>query len=177
MLARHYYVDFGRNACGNQPLVRVIFVDTTESKTTLAEEAEFVAASARQSNALWKIVMGHHPVRNYGPHGESRAMHSEMLPVLVSEKVDLYISGHEHNQQVIQRADEPTFLISGAGGKPTRPLRDGQREFLRGYSVENGYSILVIDDKALFIDMYGLSDESLQRFQIDPPKTTQVACA
>jgi hypothetical protein len=177
MPARNYFVDFGQTACRNQPLVRIIFLDTTESSSTLSEEAEFLAASAQSSQALWKIVIAHHPVRNYGSHGESEGMQSTILPALLAARIDLYISGHEHNQQVIQRPGEPTFLISGAGGKPTYPLQDTHGEFLRGYSVENGYSILVFDESTFYIDMYGLNDEPLQRFELNPPNSLKLNCA
>lgn len=72
----------------------------------------------------WRIVVAHHPVISSGYHGyfpraEVRRMR-ELLPLLRAAHVDLYISGHDHHQELVD--GHPKFLISGAGSEPVPPI-------------------------------------------------------
>ncbi|MEQ9451612.1 MAG: metallophosphoesterase [Pseudomonadales bacterium] len=161
--ARHYIKDFGRSpTCLACPLLRVVFLDTTQVSSTLAEEAEFVMTAFRDAKSIWRVVIAHHPIRNYGAHGETANLAEAFLPALRESDVHLYISGHDHNQQIIQRAKEPLYLISGAGGKKAYPVNTGEKDLLAS-SEENGFSVLEFNDQTLSIDMYGESDQALSR--------------
>jgi len=68
----------------------------------------------------WRIVVGHHTVMSSGYHGylprsEVRRMR-KLLPLFRKERVDLYICGHDHHQELI--GGKPLFLVSGAGSDP-----------------------------------------------------------
>jgi len=76
------------------------------------------------SDDRWRIVVGHHPVISSGYHGyfprrEVRRMRG-LLPRLRAAHVDLYISGHDHHQELVDGT--PKFLISGAGSEPVPPI-------------------------------------------------------
>jgi len=36
----------------------------------------------KDSTANWKIVVGHHPVRSIGHHGDTQELISQLLPIL-----------------------------------------------------------------------------------------------
>src|ERR1051326_2195789 len=73
------------------------------------------------STATWRIAVGHHVITSSGwhslfPRGEARHMRA-LLPVLRADKVDLYIDGHDHHEELLNLSP-PLILISGAGSDP-----------------------------------------------------------
>jgi hypothetical protein len=56
-------------------------------------------------------------VRNEGEHGEESDLIARLLPVLQRNKVDVFLSGHNHNQQLLLRAGNPR------GSSPVRAVR------------------------------------------------------
>jgi hypothetical protein len=85
------------------------------------------------SNAVWKMVITHHPYLNNGGHGnagqfdgssevlQSGKEFKKMVEEEICKKVDFLLSGHDHNLQWLKAHPEcgnrPQFLISGAGAK------------------------------------------------------------
>lgn len=112
----------------------LFFIDTSPFVTAywgtlnfsaLNTQAEEVAmslktlnASLSTSSATWKLVIGHHPIRSMGDHGDTLELIESLLPLLEEKHVDLYINGHDHALELIKRADSPIpLLTSGAGSK------------------------------------------------------------
>lgn len=117
MPGHHYSVDFGTDH--GHPLLRIVFIDTNLLKDDLKREVDFVKQSFSQtgSQPTWRLVVGHHPIRNFGKHGETAQLVSELLPVLKQYQVDFYLAGHDHDEQVIAQDGEPYYLICGGGGQ------------------------------------------------------------
>eukprot|EP00271_Cylindrocystis_brebissonii_P003976 TRINITY_DN15283_c0_g1_i1.p1 TRINITY_DN15283_c0_g1~~TRINITY_DN15283_c0_g1_i1.p1 ORF type:complete len:388 (+),score=56.86 TRINITY_DN15283_c0_g1_i1:354-1517(+) len=85
-----------------------------EEEVTKAVEALDGALAA--STATWKLVIGHHPIRSMGTHGDTQKLIDHILPLLESYHVDLYINGHDHALEYIKRPESPIPLVtSGAG--------------------------------------------------------------
>jgi len=62
----------------------------------------------------YRIVIGHYPLSSCGPHGSSSFLQTFFLPLLKKYKVQLYLSGHEHNLQCISSIESNlTCIISG----------------------------------------------------------------
>ena len=72
-----------------------------------------------QSRAKWKFVFGHHPVYSAGSaHGTSEDLVNILNPVLVKNKVQFYICGHDHDLQHLTSPDSPVdYIVSGAGSR------------------------------------------------------------
>jgi 3',5'-cyclic AMP phosphodiesterase CpdA len=52
----------------------------------------------KQSTAKWKIVFGHYPIYSNGMcHGNCKEMVDDVLPILATNNVNLYLSGHDHS--------------------------------------------------------------------------------
>jgi tartrate-resistant acid phosphatase type 5 len=116
-------------------------------------------AIAFGASKKWRIVVGHHPIVSSGYHGyfprsDVRRMR-RLLPKLRAEKVDLYICGHDHHQELVE--GHPRFLISGAGSEPV-PIF-----ILRGASIfptnvpfrePIGFTLLEITRDTLSITFY-----------------------
>lgn len=120
-----YSADFGK--VGARPLLRIVFIDTSLGPELLARQAEFIRQAFRDAAdaPVWRIVVGHHPVNTYGAHrGKVGGVADALLPALRDARVDLYLSGHDHNQQVIARDGEPFQFIDGGGGAALYPIRE-----------------------------------------------------
>lgn len=85
----------------------------------VAAQLAWLDRALAASPAQRKIVMGHHPVYSGGEHGDTPELIAMVLPILKRRGVKLYINGHDHDLQHIER-DGMTFVCTGAGSK-TRP--------------------------------------------------------
>ncbi|MGF6090060.1 metallophosphoesterase [Pseudomonas sp. 18173] len=117
MPANYYVKDFGE--VDGRPLMRMVFLDTSAPRESLQQQIDLIdqAFQAPGPAPVWRIAASHHPVRNEGENGEEPDLVTRLLPVLQRNHVDLLLSGHDHNQQLLLRAGEPAWVISGAGGQ------------------------------------------------------------
>lgn len=82
---------------------------------------------AKADKIPWKIVLGHHPVRSSGLHGNNMGLIKTLEPLLDSEHVDLYLAGHDHDYERFDfsglKSSHPyTQVVSGGGGAYLRPF-------------------------------------------------------
>jgi len=126
-----------------------------------AAEAYLCAPGA----AAWKVVFGHHPLVSTA-HGRSKRLARRLLPVFERCGVDLYLSGHAHQQEHIH-TPEVEQLIEGAAGdvRPAGGWFDWPppSSFL---SEEPGFGVLRASPSALhvnFFDAGGVAIYSWQR--------------
>lgn len=150
----HYHsADFGID--GDHPLLRIAFIDTNLSGEALAREADFVRQtfSAAGPAPVWRLVVGHHPVRNFGKHGDTPELVSALLPALRASHIDFYLSGHDHDLQVIARDSEPYYLICGGGGAELHRV-PAARDALLYADSDHGFMKIDVDPAALSVAYY-----------------------
>ncbi|MBF0447737.1 MAG: metallophosphoesterase [Magnetococcales bacterium] len=117
MPAAYFKMDFG--PIQQRPLLRLIGLDTTNTDQ-LDEQADFIRQSFKndpENSPIWRLVAGHHPVRSVSWHGDTESLIADILPAMKSVDIDLYLSGHDHNLQLIAHPNEPIQVVSGGGGK------------------------------------------------------------
>ena len=72
-------------------------------------------------NITWRIVVGHHPLYSGGKRKtseETLSIEKLFEPILQKHKVDAYITGHEHDLQIIKKQNVGvTQFLSGAGSE------------------------------------------------------------
>lgn len=89
------------------------------SSTLLHNHLQWLRQKLLASTAKWKIVFGHIPIFSNGIHGNNEELQSNLLPILTEARVDMYISGHDHNMQHIQHGKCHFFVLgSGCGTAP-----------------------------------------------------------
>ena len=99
--------------------VLVVFIDTAPlidkyrddprkfrdiGSQSMEEELAWIDATLGESDAKWKVVMGHHPVYA-GTTKEERErsdLQARLQPLLDRHDVDIYVAGHIHNFQHIR---------------------------------------------------------------------------
>ncbi|MDR2875281.1 MAG: metallophosphoesterase [Methylobacillus sp.] len=169
MPADYYAMDFGN--VGGRPLIRMVFLNTNLSMDDLKKEADFIRDNFPNDDhsPIWKIVAGHHPMHSYGKykHPEEAAEFSERAGIiaaaLMDAHVDLYLSGHDHNQQLIARGNEPVYVINGAGGAETYEMR-GKSPDLKFARSDYGFARVYADAKSLEVNFFDTQPHLLSSF-------------
>lgn len=133
------------------------------------EQRRDVARWISASTATWKIVVGHHPYRSNGPHGNAGEYDRVPIPGpwtgsgvkqffedVVCGRVDLYLSAHDHSRQWLRDGCRGTALaVSGAGARPTH--LPGKNPVLF-QSRELGFVYVIVEPQRLtvqFVDVEG----------------------
>jgi len=87
------------------------------------KQTHWIDSVLASSHALWKIVVGHHPIySSVGNHGNTRELIDDILPLLHKYGVRFYFCGHEHFLQYLVHGDI-NFFVCG-GGSVSRPVSD-----------------------------------------------------
>ena len=82
-----------------------------------------------QSDAGWKIVVGHHPVHTVlRQKRDTPELIARLKPLLAKHRVPLYLNGHDHNLQV-RNVDGIEFVTSGAGSQTSKVKHASAGEF------------------------------------------------
>ena len=80
---------------------------------------EQVLADAQKRAVTWIVVFGHHPIFGAGKwafyQADKNLAAQVFAPLFEKYRVALYVSGHDHVQQLYERAGV-RYVISGAGG-------------------------------------------------------------
>jgi len=93
-------------------------LNTQSWKTQL----KWIESSLKNSDADWKIVVGHHPVYSGGKHGGAKELYSNFKPLFEKYGVQMYICGHDHDIQY-SKENNVNYFISGTGSE----LRDTKK--------------------------------------------------
>jgi hypothetical protein len=119
------------------PNVDFFIMDTTRLMWDYetADQQAWLDGAIAASNKHWKIALAHHPYYSNGEHGNAGNYEAvpwipqiagttvkEVMDESLCDKVDLYLSGHDHSRQWHQNTcggGERTthFIVSGAGSK------------------------------------------------------------
>jgi tartrate-resistant acid phosphatase type 5 len=109
----------------------------TDSQKMTPDQLEWLQKELASSTARWKVVYGHHTIYSHGYHGDTPELIRELLPV-IKDRVDIYLSGHDHDMQHLRPEGNLHFFVSGSGGK-LRRIRPGPRSLFamsaRGFAV------------------------------------------
>jgi|GEM_PF-1724286 len=92
------------------------FVINTNTFARDRVQRQWLQLQLMESKAPWKIVMGHEPIYSSGEHGYSTSLHETLEPVLIKNKVDLYLAGHDHDYERFQLIHGIQYIVSGGGG-------------------------------------------------------------
>lgn len=90
-------------------------------------QAAWLDADLAATEREWIVVYGHHPPYSSGEHGSSTAFRTTFGPILEKHRVDLVLSGHDHDYERIAPQNGVHYLVTGGGGRGTRPV--GSSEF------------------------------------------------
>jgi tartrate-resistant acid phosphatase type 5 len=133
-----------------------IFALNTNSFPISKYQKNWLKEELGKSTARWNLVFGHKPIYSYGYHGDTKFMIEEALPILCG-RADLYLAGHEHNDQVLRADCGLPLVISGSAGKPHLEKASGPRTLFA--STEPGFTYLHIKNDELVVQMVSVTGE------------------
>lgn len=125
-------------------------------------QREWLVQGLANSTADFKIVYGHHPIYSYGLHGNTSSMVKGLLPVLCG-KADLYLSGHDHDMQVLKAECGLPMAVAGSGAD-VRPTKKGPRS-LFARSVQ-GFAHLEVNGRQATLQMIGIDGASMHSYDL-----------
>lgn len=99
--------------------IHVAVIDTDRE---LAPQVAWLDRDLAASDAPYRIVVTHRPPYSAGLKGSDLAVRAALEPVLVAHRVDLVLSGHDHNYERTVPIDGVTYMVSGGGGAGARPV-------------------------------------------------------
>jgi acid phosphatase len=92
------------------------FSDLNQQDTSL--QLQWLNTTLSVTAETWKIVVGHHPVYSVGLHGNTPELIQRFKPIFLNNKVDFYLSGHDHDLEHLKVAGESVnYLVSGGGSE------------------------------------------------------------
>jgi len=100
--------------------VHVVVLDTDNLGE--AQEAWLEADLARNRNP-WVIGVLHRPPFSAGR--QELEVRSSLHPILARHRVPLVLAGHDHHYERREPVDGVTYVITGGGGRGTRPVGPG----------------------------------------------------
>jgi tartrate-resistant acid phosphatase type 5 len=152
MPAKYYQSSLGRDG-----LIEVFALDTNTFAGD-TEQQTWLGNALRYSKATWKIVFGHHPIYSYGVHGNTPGLEAKLLPILCQNQIPFYLSGHDHDLQVLQSGCSVTLAVSGASSA-LRPVNSGPNSLFSSSTF--GFSMLKLSAQRASLKMIGLGGREL----------------
>ncbi|XP_026421065.1 purple acid phosphatase 7-like isoform X1 [Papaver somniferum] len=127
----------------------------------ITKHLEEVDIALKETDARWKIVVGHHTLRSAGHHRDTEELAEQLIPILEENKVDLYVNGHDHCLQHItctKRGERIEFVTSGGGSKAWKNDFIEEKEGLNFYHDGQGFVSMGLTQtvaKIVFYDVFG----------------------
>ena len=154
--------------------IRIIVLDTNRNTPDQLQWLEEELKSINYMQAEYKIVLMH--VAPFIEFWEPKAWYSgesewpeyaqqNFVPLLEEAKVDLVVSGHQHNYQRGKR-NGVTFVVSGGAGGDLDLERVTDYKFYSVTKLEHHYLILSKRTNELVVRAYGLDNEVIDDFRI-----------
>lgn len=136
-----------------------------EYLSTLLQDVD---AALKESDATWKIVVGHHTILSAGQHGVTQELINHLLPILRENKIDLYINGHDHClEHIIDNESEIQFLTSGGGSKAWRgDVSSWDPKEMKLYYDGQGFMSMQITQKQVHFIYYDVFGNVLHTWKI-----------
>lgn len=104
-------------------LIGNVHVIVLNSNNVSAEQTEWLQQTISSSRARWKLVIVHKPPYDCGRYDGTPEVRNLWAPIF-SRRVDLVLSGHDHNYQRFEALDDVTYVITGGGGDSLYGLSD-----------------------------------------------------
>jgi len=140
-----------------------IVMDTTSLPSDADQQTairRFLESSHQQEKTTnkkrWRILVGHHPFKSYGLHGDETSYLPKLLGPALAD-ADLYLSGHEHDIQFFEANDTlPALLICGTASH-NRAVDSGEGSIF--HSSQTGYAKINFEPDFINIELIKSSME------------------
>jgi tartrate-resistant acid phosphatase type 5 len=162
-----------------RPLVQFFMIDTDpihrDEKPFIAEQSAWLKQVLDSSKAVWKIVVGHHPIRSSGAYGDQPAQIRATKPLLDSSGVALYMNGHDHDMQYHKIPTDPFYcLVSGNGGESRNT---GYGEHTIFATTNGGFNVVAVTRERIYVEFVNAKAQPVFTHSIRKPLTVNAVNA
>jgi 3',5'-cyclic AMP phosphodiesterase CpdA len=133
-----------------------------DSNSVDSVQTGWLRRALARSRARWRIAVLHHPPYTCGGYGSETRVVARWVPLFERYRVQLVLSGHDHNYQRFAPRRGTRYVVHGGGSHKLYPLTAcsfRQPRRLRG-RVEQGFLELVIRPKRL--DAYAVTPDGVR---------------
>ncbi len=129
----------------NNGLVDFFMLDSTNLD---ASQVGWLERSLRESRAIWKLAVLHHPVYSSGKkHGSDLKLREQLEPLFTRYRVQAVFAGHDHVYERTKPQQGIQYFITGAGGKCRRGDIDMKSELrAASYDLDNSFMLIEVDE-------------------------------
>lgn len=161
---RNYFVlDWGN--------LRLLVLDTgIECRDGCAQYA-FAERALREGQRRGQLmaIMLHYPPYSSGEHGSQLEVQRPVAALAKKHGVELVIAGHDHDYERTRSIDGTTYMVSGSGGAPIRPV--SPRSFTAEARTEPHYVLVDVESDRMILRAVNLQGDTFDTYVIDdnPP--------
>lgn len=134
-----------------------------------ASQIKWLREKLDETDAVWRITVGHHPLYSSGSHGGSKELQTALAELFDKHHVDVYFAGHDHHLEHIKRIGPTHYFISGGGGARIRQVGTGEHTLFSASSL--GFAHVVLDKHCMRVRFINETGKELYRTAI-PAKLT-----
>lgn len=153
---------------------RILAVNTNCSTQVWAN----LVSRLQSSFGGWTFVFGHHSIYSAGPHGNTNRLIRTLWEWILAERVDFYLSGHNHVLELKRGSDGQTdYIVSGAGAMPPAPdipenWTPLPEIFQPPYFIHRagGFCLFEVTRSAVWVRFYDASGQVLYQYRREKPK-------
>ena len=161
----YYLLDWGN--------LRLVVLDTgIECRDGCAQYA-FAERALREGQRKGQLmaIMLHYPPYSSGEHGSSLEVQRPVSALAKKHGVELVIAGHDHDYERTRAIDGTTYMVSGSGGAPIRPVRP--RSFTAEARTEPHYVLVDVESDRMILRAVNLQGDTFDTYVIDdnPPSS------
>jgi 3',5'-cyclic AMP phosphodiesterase CpdA len=98
--------------------VLIVGLDSTQIENEA--QLRFLDDALATTDAVWRIVLLHHPPYSAGYQGSNVAARNAIAPIVERHHVQLVLSGHDHDYQRSLPINGVIYVVSGAGSGTRR---------------------------------------------------------
>ena len=131
--------------------VRFVVLDTMTLDDEQGRWLDDVLARSRAAGERWVFALGHHPFRSSGMHGPAVGPAREWMEKHLCHRVDVYLSGHDHDKEVLAPHCGVHQVISGAAAY-VRPIEPKPGSVWATDTL--GWAMAVLDPEQLVLTFY-----------------------
>jgi len=133
------------------------YMPTEAVKQDTLKQKQWLEKTLAQSNARWKVVVGHHPLYTTGKRiDEVPYVRYSLEPILEKHKVDAYFAGHEHDLQHQKPQNVFTnHFLSGAGSEVRNVKKP--KDYTLFAKSEHGFMAISVSTEEFLVQV--ISDE------------------
>lgn len=97
--------------------------EIAKNKTEVEAQIAWLGEKLKASKARWKFVFGHHPLYCHTARDrekERKGLQEKIEKLLVDNKVDAYLCGHDHLLEMLKPVNGVEYVVSGGGAGPKK---------------------------------------------------------